>query len=257
MKQDSRVAAEFERSASAVSSGFRPPPLSVTLDSLRAHFRSDVAKVCAPLRNPHHEPRVSEREAREARPAAVLIAIVNRDPEPTLLLTRRHEDISYGGHICFAGGGREPGDPDFEATALREALEEIALTENSVEIIGRLGDYVTHSGFRIAPIVGLVNPPLDLRPRPGEVDEILEIPLAYTLRANSYQLWRHTRLDEERGHFTLSYEECIVTGPTVSLMMGFYEELVKTHRPLQEQAAAHPHAWSEALDVAPKDVVDT
>ena len=126
MKRDSPTAKEFEGSTTASPSDFQGPPLSVTLDSLRAHFQSEVARACAPLRNPHHEPRVSAQQAREARPAAVLIAIVKREPEATLLLTRRHEDISYGGHICFAGGGREPGDTSLEATALRESFEEIA-----------------------------------------------------------------------------------------------------------------------------------
>jgi 8-oxo-dGTP pyrophosphatase MutT (NUDIX family) len=214
---------------SEAPSDFRPPPLVVTLESLSAHFRSEVARECAPLRNPHHEPPVSESEARGARPAAVLIAIVQREPEPTLLLTRRHEDISYGGHICFAGGGRESGDASLEATALRESLEEISLAPDSVEIIGRLGDYVTHSGYRIAPIVGLVKPPLELLARPGEVDAILEIPLAHALRSDSYQLRRHRHLGEERSHFYLAYEDWIVSGPTVSLMMGLYEELAKTH----------------------------
>jgi 8-oxo-dGTP pyrophosphatase MutT (NUDIX family) len=231
VKRGSAGADEFERVTSEAPSDFRPPPLVVTLDSLSAHFQSEVAKACAPLRNPHHEPRVSESEACDARPAAVLIAIVKREPEPTLLLTRRHEDISYGGHICFPGGGREPGDSSLEATALRESFEEIALAPDSVEIKGRLGDYVTHSGYRIAPIVGLVNPPLELRARPGEVDAILEIPLAHALRADSYQLRRHRHLGEERGHFYLAYEEWIVSGPTVSLMMGLYEELAKTHAP--------------------------
>lgn len=231
MKRGSHAAREFERLTSAAPSDFQLPPLSVSLDSLSAHFQSETARIAAPLRNPHHEPRVTEEEARAARPAAVLIAIVKREPEATLLLTRRHEDISYGGHICFAGGGREVGDSSLEATALRESFEEIALVPESVEILGRLGDYVTHSGFRIAPIVGLVTPPLDLRAKPGEVDEILEIPLSHTLRPDSYQLRRHTYLGEERGHFFLAYQEWIVSGPTVAIMMGFYEELAKTHLP--------------------------
>ena len=173
MKRGTPSVAEFERTTFEAPSDFQLPPLDVTLDSLRAHFRSEVATARAPLRNPHHEPQVSAREAREARPAAVLIAIVKRDPEATLLLTQRHEDISYGGHICFAGGGREPADSSLEETALRESFEEIALVPESVEIIGRLGDYVTHSGFRIAPIVGLLTPPLSLHAKPGEVDATL------------------------------------------------------------------------------------
>ena len=231
MKRGSPVAERFEQSTVLAPSDFHLPTISATLESLALHFDSAVGRACAPLRNPHREPHVSAREADEARPAAVLIAIVRRDPEPTLLLTRRHERISYGGHICFAGGGREAGDDSLEATALRESFEEIALAADRVEIIGRLGDYVTHSGFRIAPIVGIVTPPLDLRASPDEVDEILEIPLSFALRADSYQLRLHSHSGEERGHFYLAYQDWIVSGPTVSLMMGLYQELAKTHAP--------------------------
>ena len=225
------MADRFEQSTALAASDFRLPTISTTLDSLARHFRSEVGRARAPLRNPHREPEVSALEAREARAAAVLIAIVQRDPEPTLLLTRRHEKISYGGHICFAGGGRDPGDDSLEATALRESYEEIALARDRVEIIGRLGDYVTHSGFRIAPIVGIVTPPLSLRPSPDEVDEILEIPLSFALRADSYQLRTHSHSGQQRAHYYLAYQDWIVSGPTVSLLMGLYEELAKTHSP--------------------------
>jgi 8-oxo-dGTP pyrophosphatase MutT (NUDIX family) len=231
MKRGSPVAERFEQSTAEAPSDFRLPTISATLESLADHFGRKAGVARAPIRNPHREPHVSARETRDARPAAVLIAVVRREPEPTLLLTRRHEHISYGGHICFAGGGRDPGDDSLEATALRESFEEIALAPERVEIIGRLGDYVTHSGFRIAPIVGIVTPPLALRASPSEVDEILEIPLSFTLRADSYQLRLHSHAGEERGHFYLAYQDWIVSGPTVSLMMGLYQELVKTHSP--------------------------
>jgi len=183
------------------------------------------------MRNPHHEGRVSDEERLRAQPAAVLIPIVRHAAEPTLLLTRRHEDISFGGHICFPGGTADPGDDGAEGTALREAHEEIGLEPSSVELLGRLGDYVTHSGFRITPIIGIVPPPVDLRPRPGEVDAILEIPLSFILRPDSYRLRRHRQLGKERANFYLEYDEWIVAGPTVSLLIGFYEQLMESHAP--------------------------
>jgi len=212
-----------------VVSDFRHPPISVTARSLIEHFESDAAKELTPLRNPHHEAKVDEKARRRAKPAAVLIPIVEHKPESTVLLTRRHHSISYPGHLCFPGGRCDAGDASVEATALREAQEEIALDPRQVRVVGRLGDYVTHGGDRIAPVVALLAPPLDLVPREGEVEEIVEIPLPHIFRSESYRLARRGPR-ATNAHFFLEYEGAIVSGPTVSLLMGFYEELLKTHR---------------------------
>ncbi len=184
-----------------------------------------------PLRNPHHEPNVSDEQRRNATPAAVLIPIVVRSSGLTLLLTRRHEQISYAGHICFPGGRADPDDSGPIGTALREAHEEVALAPEKVQVIGELGDYVSHSGFRIRPVVGLVHSLGELRAAEGEVDEILEFPLDHVLASTSYRL-RGSRGSEGRAHYFIEHGGAIVAGPTVSLMMGFYEELLHTHEPV-------------------------
>jgi hypothetical protein len=93
-----------------------------------------------------------------------------------------------------------------------------------------MSDHDTHSGYCIAPIIGLVSPPLNLIPHPGEVAEIIEIPLAHMLRADSYHLRRHPFMDD-RAHFSVIYKDATINGPTVSLLMGFYEQLAQTHLP--------------------------
>ena len=67
-------------------------------------------------------------------PAAVLLAIVLRDPQPTVLITQRHREISYPGHWVFPGGRADPGDSTPHETALREAEEEIGLTADFVDV---------------------------------------------------------------------------------------------------------------------------
>jgi hypothetical protein len=92
-------------------------------------------------------------------------------------------------------------------------------------VIGRLGDYVSHSGYRISPILAVLDPPLRLAPADGEVEEILEIPLDTVLDSRSYRLESVTS-EPARGYFVLEHQGARVTGPTVSVMIGLYEALL-------------------------------
>jgi 8-oxo-dGTP pyrophosphatase MutT (NUDIX family) len=177
------------------------------------------------------ETPVSDEVRQGATESAVLVPIIMRPNQLNILLTRRHHEISYPGMLCFPGGRADPGDADACATALREAQEEIDLDPDQVRVLGTLGVYYTQSGHRITPVVGLVTPPLDLTPSPGEVDEILELPFAVMTRSDSYRIWR-TDPPSQGAWYALEHGEIRLTGPTVCLAMGFYEALVGTQRSL-------------------------
>jgi 8-oxo-dGTP pyrophosphatase MutT (NUDIX family) len=207
----------------------RHAPLRLSVDQLEARFsaslRDDVPRT--PLRNPHVEPRVTAEERQRARPASVLIPVVRWPSGPTVIVTRRHEQISYPGHICFPGGRADASDRDVFETALRETHEEIGVAPADVRVIGRLGDYVSHSGYRITPILAVLEPPLRLAPAPGEVEEILEIPLDTLLDARSYRL-EAVAAEPPRGYYVLEHQGVRVTGPTVGVMIGLYEALLRS-----------------------------
>lgn len=206
------------------------PALRPTPDSLRAHFESDVGRAARALRNPHVEPRVSDEDRARAVPASILLVCVERADGLGILVTQRHHGISFPGHWVFPGGHADPGDHDPIDTALREGEEEIGLARDHVEVIGRLGEYVTHSGFRITPVVALARPPFDLRPQPSEVTAIAEIELERLLDPRSYFLFRF-RDRPERAHFAMETDApgLMLTGVTVSLAIGLYGELLETH----------------------------
>ena len=133
-------------------------------------------------------------EGREfaATPAAVLIPVIAHPGELTVLFTQRTAHLkSHAGQVSFPGGRAEPGDATPEVTALRESREEIGLAPERVEILARLPDYITRTGYRVTPVVGLLEPPLELMPDPREVEEVFEVPLAFLLDPRNHR--RQTR----------------------------------------------------------------
>jgi 8-oxo-dGTP pyrophosphatase MutT (NUDIX family) len=145
----------------------------VNWDDEIAGLRSALARhVPQPL------PRPPELAAH--RPAAVLVPVVRRGDTASLLFMQRVEDQSaHSGQISFPGGKVDAADADAIAAALREAEEEVGLERTRVEVIGRLGELPTPSGYIITPVVGLVTePPPAYRLSAGEAAEAFEVPLA-------------------------------------------------------------------------------
>ena len=113
-------------------------------------------------------------------PAAVLIPVVEREKELTVLLTQRASQLkNHAGQISFPGGRIEPQDAGPSAAALREAHEEIGLAASYVSIVGYLADHILLSGFRVTPVVAFVRPGFELLLDSKEVSDTFEVPLSY------------------------------------------------------------------------------
>jgi 8-oxo-dGTP pyrophosphatase MutT (NUDIX family) len=114
------------------------------------------------------------------RASAVLIAFLHRPTGPTLLLVRKSERLNnHAGQVGFPGGSADPTDSDLQATALREAWEEVGLSPGRVQILGRLDDERTYvTSYHIRPFVAWVpDPPALFVADPHEIADILELPL--------------------------------------------------------------------------------
>jgi 8-oxo-dGTP pyrophosphatase MutT (NUDIX family) len=137
--------------------------------------------------------------------AAVLVAIIVA-AAPGILLTKRTETLSrHAGQVSFPGGRIDPTDASPEHAALREATEEIGLDPAGVELLGRLGTYVTGTGYRVTPVLGLLAERPSLLNAPAEVAETFELPLTtlldpsaperrsaeYQGRLRHYWVWPH------------------------------------------------------------------
>ncbi|MCU1245649.1 MAG: mismatch repair protein MutT [Acidobacteria bacterium] len=120
---------------------------------------------------------VIEIDAPEHRRACVLIPLVRNGAGWSLLFSRRSEQLqAHSGQIAFPGGAVEPGEP-LIAAAVREAQEEVGIPPQAVEIIGRLDDVITNSGFLVAPFAGVLHEPVEYVLQASEVTEVFEVPL--------------------------------------------------------------------------------
>ena len=163
--------------------------------------------------------RMPGREG-EPTPAAVLVPLVNRPEGLHILLTQRSADLAdHAGQISFPGGRVEPDDASHAAAALREATEEIGLAADCVDVLGELENYETVTGYRVAPVVGWIEPPLSLRPDPLEVSDVFEVPLAFLLDPAHQK--RHFRMlgTLRRDYWAIPYGDRYIWGATAAMLL--------------------------------------
>ncbi len=154
------------------------PPERLTAAGLRQQFQA-AQGFEAPI---HGDGGRLFGDDRPAASAAVLVGLVERGDGLQVLLTRRTEHLrDHAGQISFPGGRAEPEDGSAEATALREAQEEVGLLPERVELLGRLPDYTTVTQYVVTPVVGIVHPPFELQLDAFEVAEAFEVPLEWLM----------------------------------------------------------------------------
>ena len=167
------------------------------------------------------------RDRPDLRPASVLVPITVRDDGPAIILTRRSERLSaHAGQISFPGGRRDPRDVDDQATALREAHEEIGLSPGDVRLVGRLDTYVTRTGFRITPYVGWVADAFQPRPQPEEVSAVFDLPLRVVLDEGLPQCHTRKVAGQDRRYYVFPYEGWYIWGATAGMLLNLRETLL-------------------------------
>jgi 8-oxo-dGTP pyrophosphatase MutT (NUDIX family) len=158
--------------------------------------------------------------------AAVLLAIILREPAPTMLLTRRTNHLrDHAGQVSFPGGRCEPEDVSPVATALREAREEVGLDRQQIDVLGTLSEYRTGTGFVVTPVVALVTPPLNLKLDDFEVEDVFEPPLDFLLDATNFRREQIEVRGALREFWAIPWQQYYIWGATAGMLVNLREFL--------------------------------
>ncbi len=158
--------------------------------------------------------------------AAVLVPVIDDGDEAKIILTQRTATLrTHSGQIAFPGGAVDPEDGSPEQAALREAQEEIGLDPRFVEPLARLPNYYATTGFRITPILAVVQRGFDLRLNPEEVDDAFEVPLSFLMNEANHQRGSRDFNGAERHFYLMPYENRNIWGITAGILRTLYERL--------------------------------
>ena len=154
--------------------------------------------------------------------AAVLILVIDRPAGPTVLFTQRTAHLTdHAGQISFPGGRVEEHDRSAEHTALRETAEETGVDEARIAVIGSIPRYTTGTGYLITPVVGWIEPPIDYRPDPTEVEECFEVPLDFLIATENHRLESAMYKGRMRQYYAIPYGRRYIWGATAGMLVTF------------------------------------
>lgn len=181
-----------------------------------AHFRSDFDL----------DPQFAPQPLPAAKPAAVLVGLIEREAGLSVLLTRRADTLrKHTGQIALPGGRRDPGESPWQ-TALREAHEEVGLHPDFVSLVGLSTPYRTGTGYLVTPVVGFIREGFTLQPNPDEVADIFETPFGFLMDPTNHE--EHERempTGERRRFYAMTHEDRFIWGATAGMLRALYDRL--------------------------------
>lgn len=179
------------------------------------------------LHGDHHlNPSILPEMIPDRRAAAVLVPVVARPEEVTVLLTRRASHLrDHSGQVAFPGGKIDAQDGSPLAAALREADEEIGLDSRFVRPLGYLDPYLTTSGFDIVPVLAMVEPGFALSLNTDEVEAAFEVPLSFLMTPDNHEVGSREWKGIERHFYAIPYGEHYIWGVTAGIVRAMYQRL--------------------------------
>jgi len=159
------------------------------------------------------------------RRAAVLVPLVLHPEGLTIVFCQRSKMLKrHAGEVSFPGGRIEEGEDEVTA-ALRETQEEIGLDPAAITILGRLDTHRAGSGYSIAPVVGVMTPPVIFTPDRIEIDEAFEVPLGFLLAPGNHRretmFWRGA----DRSYDVWEFGDRYIWGATATVLLNLLQVL--------------------------------
>jgi len=158
--------------------------------------------------------------------AAVLLPLLHTGKEWHVLVTVRTDQVEHHkGQISFPGGACDPDDATLEATALREADEEIGLPPEAVDILGALDDVPTVTGFAVTPFIGIVQHSGPYRLNQHEVAAVVEVPLSFLRQPDKVRVGQVEYKGKLHDVLFWDYGPHVIWGATAQILKTFVDLL--------------------------------
>ena len=92
------------------------------------------------------------------------------------------------------------------------------LKQTIVETLGRLPAYLTTTGFRITPVIGLVRADYALTINREEVDAAFEVPFAFVMNPDNHRRESRVWQGKERFYYSMPFQEHHIWGVTAGIL---------------------------------------
>ena len=167
---------------------------------------------------------VSLPPGRKLTPAGVLVPVDAKTGN--VVLTKRSAALrNHAGQVAFAGGKQDPGDADVVEAALREAEEEIGLSRELVDVVGRMPPHETVTSFSVTPVLAVVGEGYRQKREIGEVSEIFEVPLSHFMDRRNFRIEERMWKGGPRKYFVVPYGPFYIWGATARMLRALCDAM--------------------------------
>ena len=157
------------------------------------------------------------------RRACVVIPLIRSQEGWAILFSRRSESLAvHRGQIAFPGGSVEKDEP-LEKAAVRETEEEVGIPRDQIELIGRLDDLLTNSGFVVAPFVGIIPSQFEYVLQQSEVAEVFEAPVHLLMQEPNPEVRYIEFQSRQYPAYFYRYRSSEIWGLTGRMLKGFLD----------------------------------
>lgn len=153
------------------------------------------------------------------KPAAVLVPLVQRPSGLHLILTQRASHLRHHpSQISFPGGKVESSDLSLIHTAIRETHEEIGIDPAYINPLAKLNTISTISGYKVTPIVALIDENYTTAIDYGEVSSTFEAPLAHLI--NPKNTFKHHVFNKNHTYdlILIPFDNILIWGVTAEII---------------------------------------